>query len=292
MPRRSEIAYLFAVASEKGSQFNPSDLSIRLLSLVETKAGSKRDVHLLRTTIRRLEVQLPKAPAKVAKCLKRLRKKAGQARDTDVYLDLLEAPLATPRSAHREAISVAQKQLRQILQDRRDRYLGSLKNEVADARQLLEARLPALVESAPRSFNARDAHRRISQARTRFLQLTSRVPTDPQQLHRLRIETKKLRYALEPLQAFEESVEAVAKFKQVQDAIGNWHDWETLAQLAQRKLPSSAGPLCAVLQARAAREYNKARRSAQNVRSWIAGDKPVPSAQAPDRTLRLVPKAG
>lgn len=285
------MSYRFAVETEKSSQFNPSILSIRLLSLIEAKADSKRDVHLLRTTIRRLEVQLPKPPAKVAKSLKSLRKKAGEVRDIDVYLDLLEAPLAPARSANRAVISAAQDELRQILQDRRDRYLSALQNEIADARPLLERRLPALAESAPGAPSAREAHHRTQQARRRYMQLTRRVPTDSEQLHRLRIETKKLRYALEPLEAFEDSVEAVAKFKQVQDAIGNWHDWATLAHLAQRKLPRSAAPLCAVLEARAGREYNKARRSAQSVRSWIDGSKPVASAGAAG-TLRLIPKAG
>ncbi len=255
---------------------------------------SKRDVHLLRTTIRRLEVQLANPPAKVAKSLKGLRKEAGKVRDIDVHLAMLKRPLSPRTSTNREAISAAQEELREILKARHDRHLSSLQDEVTDARPLLEAKLPALAEHVALGVpSASDARQRTQQARERFLQLTRRVPEDPEKLHQLRIQAKKLRYSLEPLEAFEESVELVAKFKQVQDAIGNWHDWATLAQLAQRKLSSSgAGPLCAALQARTGREYSKARRAAQSVRSWMGGGEPVASAGAAGESQNLIRKAG
>ncbi len=260
------------MALDKSTEFDPSVLSIRLLSLIEKKPDSRHDVHQLRTTIRRLEVQLANPPKKVAKSLKHLRKKAGKVRDIDVHLGLIKTPLAPRRSPNRDAIATAQEKLRDVLKTRRDRRLDSLLDEVSDARPLLESKLPIVAEGVTRGTpSASDVHHQTSQARQRFLQLTRRVPGDPQQLHQLRIDTKKLRYSLEPLETFPEPVEAVAKFKQVQDAIGDWHDWLTLTQLAQRKLPSSAAPLCSALQARTGREYKKARRVAENVRSWIGG---------------------
>ena len=273
---------------------NASVLSIRILSLLERMPASKQDVHLLRTTIRRLEVQLANPPAKLAKSLRNLRKKAGKVRDIDVHLTLLKRPLSPPASADHDTISAAQEKLREILKARHDRHLGSLQDAVTDARPHMEAKLPILAERAAlRVPNARSAHRQTSQARQRFLHLSRRVPKDAAQLHQLRIQTKKLRYSLEPLEAFEESVELVAKFKQVQDAIGSWHDWATLAELAQRKLPSSdAEPLCAVLQARAAREYAKAHHAVQSVRSWMGGGNPVASVAAASEPQKLIRKAG
>ena len=274
---------------------NVSVLSIRLLSLLEKMPSSERDVHLLRTTIRRIEVQLADAAAKVAKPLKSLRKKAGKVRDVDVHLALLKPPLLpntpTPNDpTTREAIAGLQDKLREILKVRHDRQLDSLRDAVTEARPLLEAKLPAIVEHADLAEpTPRDAHRQTRQARQRFLQLTRRVPEDAQELHQLRIQAKKLRYAMEPLQPFEEAVELVAKFKQVQDAIGSWHDWATLAQLAQRKL-TDAAPICAVLQARTAREYRKARRVALNVRSWMSEPKPAaaltPASDRNHQTIR------
>jgi CHAD domain-containing protein len=274
------------VELEESSQTNASVLSIRLLSLLEKMPSSKQDVHLLRTTIRRLEVQLASLPAKLAKPLKELRKKAGKVRDIDVHLALIKPSLSRPTSPPRDpktrdAMSIAQDKLREILKTRHDRRLDSLQDVVSEVRPLLAAKLPTFVEHAPpHAPTAREAHRQISHARERFLQLTRRVPTGAEQLHQLRIKTKKLRYSIEPLQAFKEAGELAAKFKQVQDAVGTWHDWATLTQLAQRKLPSSdADPLCAALQAHTGREYRKARRAAQSVRSWMSG-KPVTPAVA------------
>jgi CHAD domain-containing protein len=256
--------------------------------------SSEQDVHLLRTTIRRLEVQLADPPAKVAKSLKDLRKEAGKVRDIDVHLALLKPPLSRPRSPDRDAVSTAQEKLRAILKSRHDRRLDSLQHMVTAVRPRLVAKLPALAERAALHLSgARDAQHQTRQAREQFLQLTRRVPTDPGQLHRLRIKTKRLRYAMEPLEAFPDAAELAEKFKHVQDAVGTWHDWATLTLLAQRKLPSSdAEPLCAVLQARTGREYRKARRAAQNVRSWMSG-KPAASLVIVARnSQRVIHKVG
>lgn len=291
------------MAIEQVTQIDASVLSIRFLSLLERMPSSKQDVHFLRTTIRRLEVQLANPPAKVAKPLKDLRKQAGKVRDIDVHLALLKPPLPSPTSPDRDAVYASQEKLRQLLKSRRERRLDSLQAIVADAKPRLEAKLPTLAELAASSPpTASDARRQTKQARQRYLQLTRRIPTDARQLHQLRIEAKKLRYSLEPLQtfqgpAFKDATELAAKFKQVQDAIGAWHDWATLAELAQRKLSSSdAEPLSAALEARTAREYAKARRIAQNVRSWMSGRKPVASltlaGEPQQSTHKVIHKVG
>ncbi len=305
---------MFAVATTKPTEITPAVLSIWLLALLERIPGErhrppdrapaarhgaiparhseKQDVHRLRTTVRRLEVQLSNPPAKVAKSLKALRREAGKVRDIDVHLGLLKSSLL-PRLAVRGRISPsagssgvrvspAQQELREILEERRDRHLASLRDLVTEVRPLLEARLPALVELASSGTpSARQAHQQASLACNRFLQWTRTIPEDPARLHRLRINAKKLRYSMEPLQAFDEAAELAGKFKQVQDAIGTWHDWTTLHELAERRLDSAdAEPLFAALSARTEREYRKARRVARSVRAWIIGHKPVASAAA------------
>src|ERR1019366_278679 len=163
-------------------------LSIRLLALLEkvsARAGTE-DVHRLRTTVRRLEVQLGAPPAKVAnrgankvankvaKSLKALRRKAGKVRDIDVHLGLLKPPRLSPSPARRPRASAppearpqpwaqpwaqSQDKLRQILQHKRGRQLGALRRLVAEAAPLLESRLPALVERRPQATGSlRDAH--------------------------------------------------------------------------------------------------------------------------------------
>jgi CHAD domain-containing protein len=267
---------------------------MRLLALLEKipdRAG-KEDVHRLRTTVRRLEVQLGKCPPKTAKILKRLRRKAGVVRDIDVHLGLLE-PAPTP-SARPDALSEGWKELREILKTERSRHLGSLRDLVAESAPLLATKLPTLVQrSTAGTATAAEAHRRCSRARERFLQWTRTIPDDPERLHRLRINTKNLRYSLEPLAGYAEPAELAARLKQVQDAIGNWHDWATLQQLAEKELSSpAAGPVCAALGASTARQYRKAHRAAQSARIWIMLRKPVASVHGAAATPQQIGHTG
>ena len=131
------MGYRFAVRTRKITQFTPALLSIRLLALLERIAdhAGKQEVHLLRTTVRRLEVQLPHPPAKLAKSLKALRRKAGKVRDIDVHLDLLKSPLlprgtAPRRTGSASAVPPAQRKLRRLLKDKRTRQLAYLRKLV------------------------------------------------------------------------------------------------------------------------------------------------------------------
>lgn len=273
-------------------------VSILLLALLErtSRRASKKDVHRLRTTVRRLEVRLTAAPSKIANSLKKLRKKAGKVRDLDVHLDLLQPPLLDGRKLSGAADSRLrpQAELRSILQKRRDRQRRALRALAKQSAPLLERRLPELIEgrTAP-AVAVEHARQLASRARQRFLQMTKTIPEDEQRLHRLRIETKKLRYSLEPLQSFEQAAELAEKFRQVQDAIGDWHDWVTLEQLAQKRLRASdAAPVLAALHARVGREFRRCRRSAQSVRSWIMGSRPALPAATAAAGPRLVRKAG
>jgi CHAD domain-containing protein len=85
----------------------------------------------------------------------------------------------------------------------------------------------------------------------------------------------------------------VPKFKQVQDAIGKWHDWATLEQLAGRCLdPDESGPLRNALHAHVEREYRRARRTAQGVRDWMMEAHPAFPASNVDTSPKLIRKAG
>ena len=302
------MAYRFAVATANPSEINPATLSIGLLALLEavSRRAGKRDVHHLRTTVRRLEVQLGPPPAKIAKLLKKLRKKAGKVRDIDVHLDLLEAPLvsARGRSASDSPEARAQEKLRSVLQKKRARQRSALRAVVEQFAPLLQAQLPELVQPLSRpALTLQEARRRASRARRRFMRWTHSIPDQEQRLHQLRIRTKKERYLLEPLRNCEEAMEVAERFKQVQDAIGEWHDWATLAELAERFLgdstkdsstkaakdssikdsskdSSGAAAVLHALHARVGREYRRARRSAKSARSWMTGRKASSPAAA------------
>ncbi len=282
------MSYRFAVANRPTIRTDTAALTLRLLTLLQRfpVRHRKEDVHGLRTTVRRLEVQLGKCPAKLSGSLKRLRKKAGKVRDIDVHLGLLKTvlPPGSSPSLQRQAL-----QLRKSLESSRKRHLASLQGTISSAAPRLASKLPSSAERASaHAPHAEHVSQYLSHARQHFLQWTTEIPRDSRQLHQLRILTKQLRYSLEPLQAIPEAATFAGKLKQVQDAIGSWHDWATLQQLAERHLP--AEPLSALLRARAAREYRQARRTAAGVRSWMQGEL---SASAPGSRSQLhVVKAG
>jgi CHAD domain-containing protein len=304
------MAYRFAVATIKTSQVNPAMLTARLLSLLEKipHDAGEEDVHRLRTTVRRLEVQLNNPPARVAKSLRTLRRRAGKLRDIDVHLGLLKPPLPSLAPARRPRAGLpgarpapldrAQQKLRQMLRARRARQLVSLRHRVAEAAPLLAASLPALAARAVRSpAAATDAHQQTARARRRFLRWTRILPADAVWFHRLRIRAKKLRYSLEPLELHGEAAELTAQLKQVQDAIGCWHDWATLQQRAleafdaPHRTPDSAH-LCAALRARAALQYRQARHIVRSVRASLVGARPAASATSKHAPQTLIRKVG
>jgi CHAD domain-containing protein len=295
---------VFAVtANAKPTSMSPAEWATRLLALLRrlSRDASKKDVHALRTTVRRLEVQLGTTPPKVAKTLKKLRRTAGRVRDVDVHLGLLKEPLALPRGNRRgvaRRTTEAQDALRKFLKRKRGRRCGKLRELADESLPLLESRLPDAVEGpAAPVVTVHQAQQRVGSARRRYLQWTRNIPDDEQGLHQLRIATKKLRYEMEPLAHCEEAAELVDKFRQVQDAIGAWHDWLTLSGLAARRFDSAkasadAGLFCNALRTRVGREYRRARRRAQTVRSWMTGARTATPAVSAEPGPRLLRKAG
>ncbi len=292
------------MARANPSEINPATTGIRLLALL-AKASQRANqgvVHRLRTTVRRLEVQLGTPPPRIAKSLKKLRKKAGEVRDIDVHLGLLEPPLLPVRGrrASDSPETRYQEKLQGTLQKQRKRRSNALRTLVKDSTPLLEAQLPTLVEKcSERNITLEESRQRAGRARRQFVRWTRNIPDDAQRLHQLRINAKKLRYAMEPLQNCEEAVALAKKFKQVQDTIGQWHDWATLAEIAEQCFDSKgsaskdsrAAPVLHALHARVEREYRKARRSAESVRSWMTGSATTTSTGAQGKTSLPARKA-
>src|SRR4029077_4410529 len=77
----------------------------------------------------------------------------------------------------------------------------------------------------------------LSVARTMLAQVVRPAgPVTEDLLHRYRIVVKRARYAAEFAPRSAEAVQFMAQLKQLQDALGNWHDWLTLTQTAAKRL--------------------------------------------------------
>jgi CHAD domain-containing protein len=213
----------------------------------------KKSVHGLRVaTLRlgaeveqRLESQKPVPTSHAAKRwqnqAKKLRHALGGVREIDVHLAKLDGLRETlaptndymPRSSRQSERRIAALE-RTLKQDRRaaakalsatiearfDRLLG--------ASRALEAELRSQspVEKMP------EAHSILSMVG----KLASDFPSlDTNSLHDFRKRVKKVRYQADLLASSDPALAALAGvLKRMQDAIGEWHDWQALAKLARK----------------------------------------------------------
>ena len=247
---------------------NSRELSRRLQKLRKSLRNFPRDptvdeVHNLRTRARRVEYMLEALEMdstgnekEILGHLKSIRTRAGEVRDCDVLtsyvvgLGLQDEPGCIIRLVHhlgvkrrRHAVklhSLVQldaKDLRRRLR-RSQRKVESLVKRFAKTRLDLKGKHKSRGEGAP--LHAMSVALRLSK------ELAAVTHLGPNNLHSYRIEVKRLRYVLE--MAEEETGEQrrlIAELKQVQDKIGEWHDWVELTVIAQEVLQH--GKNCSVI---------------------------------------------
>lgn len=245
---------------------NPvADLRKRGIALRKALEASLRKpkpepVHKLRTHIRRIEAQLklisllPSSPdiaeqsRHFLKAAKAIRQAAGNLRDVDVHTNqLAELPETT-----------GSKTLIKALSRKRDRQANKLQRALRKHRVNLFVAMDdleaALRPASGLTLSPTTANRL---ARHWFADATSTLnPTDPAQLHDLRKAAKLARYIAETTSSLTPSPTA-RHFGQIQQTIGEWHDWLTLTDFALQHL-SSSSPLIATLKQRRDHLHRKA----------------------------------
>lgn len=261
-----------------------------LLRLVKDVADKPkpRDVHHLRTTIRRFETLLPErgdeAPRperKLQKQLDKLRKRAGKVRDADVHLRALATLKAVPCGDEYE-------QVRRFLDRARAKHRKRLVSMIADERDRgLLKRVRQVVGHTvadQRSGQAEDALARVMQ---RFGELWPEVARlGEQDLHEFRVHAKRLRYLAETAAPSKEATVAVAQLKRIQDAAGAWHDWTTLAPRAAKALDTDApSPLLDAIAKRTQEQLEKAIATTASAGRRLIGLQPL----GPRKPARSVP---
>lgn len=191
-------------------------------------------VHSFRTSSRRLETLLEDiAPRqnrhgkKLLKMLNVIRRRAGKVRDLDVQLEALRS-LNVPQEPRRKT---------RLMQD------------LLELRLKREAKLRKLL----RKQDIRDVRKRLKQAHKGFEIDGTREPLavarqllaaaiaggsmmDAAKLHRCRVAVKRARYAAELAGKAPAAAEFIVELRRMQDALGNWHDWQLLTETAKRRL--------------------------------------------------------
>jgi CHAD domain-containing protein len=219
--------------------------------------------------------------------MKKIRRAAGAVRDLDVHRELLaenflpavdiapaaaKEPAAATESAgagsgdvtpHRTEMTEQARSLDHWLQARRSSAADALCKKLDDhVNRLLDAEHQFMAAIAQRPFILHRAHRpAVRLALEDYLRLMDAMPLlDKENLHDFRKGAKKARYVAESDDK-DPTAEALAKaIKRVQDAIGEWHDWEVVSQEAHEALGGGGAVLQAELEARAQRAYQRALR--------------------------------
>lgn len=203
--------------------------------LVRLESDQQPDaVHGFRTTSRRLETLLEQIvcsggrnQAKLLKLLGGIRRRAGHVRDVDVQLAALRS-LKVPLEPRRKT------QLTQSLIELRAKHERKL-------RKLLKKKVVREIRKRLKHALETTNSGKIREPLVAAKQILAGVPISAGQasedlLHRYRIAVKRARYAAEFAPQSPESTELIAQLKQMQDALGSWHDWFTLTQTAAQTL--------------------------------------------------------
>ena len=238
----------------------------------------RKAVHQLRTTARRLEALLHAAKRRqrgdgtferkvdrALKALKPIRTAAGPVRDMDVQMQLLAefvdrvggSKLAGERDATDEEVS----KLRTTLMKNRKDAAAELVYVIADATDKVLKdlnRLRTTLSDVKWQHLMKDA-KGIQRKSAKDVAIEG-----PESLHRYRKRVKFARY-LGEMEASAAAEHFVQRLKKVLDAIGVWHDWMLLAQLAREALGKSS-TLTRLLKKERDRSLKQAIRSADSLR--------------------------
>lgn len=220
----------------------------------------KKAVHKLRTSTRRIEAQLelfallPDLPSpakprkKTMRLLSKVRHAAGQVRDLDVQLDLIADEAKTKNgSPPTPKLRAEANALRRTLRQKREAEAGKLLTLLRKEETRLPDTLHKLRDAlAPAESTTLTEPRLIALVRDYYeghsgLCDHAKPPQNPERLHEIRKQAKLARYLAESAPASAASAHRLAaRFEDLQQAGGTWHDFELLADVATDELGKSA----------------------------------------------------
>lgn len=196
-----------------------------------TSDPQPEDVHQFRTTTRRIETlfdELVPKPGrnerKLLKQLAKIRKRAGRVRDLDVQMAALRTLKIGRDGEQKRALLGA-------LATDRARYEKKLVSLFDDeSLQELRKRLRRAARD-PKLYNS--TIEPAAKALRMFAQLARKQGevTEPV-LHQYRLRCKRIRYVAEMAGQEPRAEAVVEQLKSIQDAVGEWHDWDTLCARA------------------------------------------------------------
>ncbi len=250
-------------------------------------------VHRLRTGTRRVQAMLEaellaggpvadalEQPARAwLRQLRKVRQAAGPVRDLDVHRKLLEdwGRQQTPESMAR--LGPQLETLALWLTSRRKKRARRMQKQVEQRRQrLMERQCMVLIALSSVPADQTDVARSADAAAlSAFVRVSEDMPIlNADNLHEFRKATKKARYVSEAEAEGQKASKVARALKDVQDAIGVWHDWAVLAEEA-KGLKTEAPELTAALESEAAKHFIQAIQTTQAVRDSLPREAMNPS---------------
>jgi CHAD domain-containing protein len=250
-------------------------------------------VHRVRTGSRRLQAMLEAMlrenatfaldhPARPwLRQLKQIRRAAAPVRDLDVHRKLLENLVGKAGAGsdanplHKSAETKQAEMLDDWLKSERKHLARGMQKQIRKRQHGLAERQTAVLNaigSVPIE-SVRTGRSADAVALEDFVRATDAMPLlDAENLHDFRKATKKARYVAES--ATEKGpYSSVAKaLKRVQDAIGEWHDWQCLLEEAGTALGKDAPDLSAHLEREVNRHFAAAMKTTQTMRARLSGE--------------------
>ena len=211
-----------------------ADIAFDQLSRYVAKLGRKpapKSVHRFRTYSRRVETilgelaaELSRNDKKLLRALAKMRKKAGRVRDLDVQIGALRN-LRIPSEPDRKA------RLMRTMVEERTRREGKLP-KLFDGDTVAELR--RRLKRAAKKLDIPAQADPVAKALSLFADVRKEPgAVSESKLHEYRIIGKRARYLAEMAGKDAEAQRVGEQLKQMQDAIGDWHDWLKLTERAR-----------------------------------------------------------
>jgi CHAD domain-containing protein len=255
-------------------------------------------VHRLRTGSRRLQAMLEatlreggeaanglEQPARAwLRQLQRIRRAASAVRDLDVHRQLLEgwmdkrAPKlgasGEPGTAATPVFTQAE-MLAAWLKGERKQLAHGMQKQIQKRQQKLAEQQKALLDAIGQVPLGSSTTQRSAEATALedFVRAADAMPLlDAENLHDFRKATKKARYVAESGAEGTKYGSVAKALKRIQDAIGEWHDWQCLAQEARTALGQDAPELTAAFAREVERHFAAAMKTTQTMRGRLLGE--------------------
>jgi CHAD domain-containing protein len=261
------------------------------------RTGSRRLQAMLEAMLRENATFAPDHPARPwLRQLKQIRRAAGPVRDLDVHRKLLEDLVgkgAAPDSDTNPETKQAE-MLDEWLKSERKHLARGMQKQIRKRQHGLAERQTAVLNAIGSVLleGVRTGRSTDAVALEDFVGAVDAMPLlDAENLHDFRKATKKARYVAESA-AEKGPYSSVAKaLKRIQDAIGEWHDWQGLLEEAGTALGKDAPDLSAHLEREVERHFAAAMKTTQTMRArlsgeWMALSKPHPKRPVASVTVR------